>query len=519
MGEGYVKKVAISSAIRKDNDIVREFLISLKELNKTKVKVSYCFIDDNSDEKSSEYIREFKDSVDDVTILEVKDKEYYKNSFIGDHQWSDGMINKIAYYKNEIIKWFLQGDGEYLFFVDSDLILHKETLITLLESDKDIISNIFWTAWGADGIEHPQVWQVDFYTMFKANMLRRITPKEAEAEANEFLAKLRVGGVYKVGGLGACTLIKREPLEKGVDFSPIYNVSFWGEDRHFCIRAVAYGYELFVNTYHPSLHIYRKSDLEKINDFKNEIYNGSNKIVRRVREENKITLSMVLKNEGKRYLREFLQKHREIIDSAVIIDDGSIDDTLDIVKEILEGIPFKLIQNNKSLFKNEVELRKLQWEETIKTDPDWILNLDGDEVFEDEFYNSIRELIKSDTNNDAYCFRLYDFWDENHYREDKEWRAHKYYRPFLVRYQPNFKYIFRNTSQHCGRFPSNVFQLENKLSNFRLKHFGWAKVEDRAEKYKRYMTLDPMGKYGNINQYLSILDTDPNLILWDENSR
>ena len=35
----------------------------------------------------------------------------------------------------------------------------------------------------------------------------------------------------------------------------------FGEDRHFCIRAAALGFTLYVDTHYPAYHIYRESDL------------------------------------------------------------------------------------------------------------------------------------------------------------------------------------------------------------------------------------------------------------------
>ena len=54
------------------------------------------------------------------------------------------------------------------------------------------------------------------------------------------------------------------------------------------------------------------------------------------------------------------------------------------------------------------------------------------------------------TEVDGYMFRLYDFWDEDHYREDSLWNAHNTYRLFMIRYQENYNYLFRETPQHCG---------------------------------------------------------------------
>jgi hypothetical protein len=166
------------------------------------------------------------------------------------------------------------------------------------------------------------------------------------------------------------------------------------------------------------------------------------------------------------------------------------------------------------MFANEVELRKKQWSETIKTNPDWILNLDADEILEDGFWDNVQNLMnRSDI--DFYFFRLYDMWNETHYREDKYWNAHSIYRPFLMRYQPHFNYVWNETPQHCGRFPINALLLPKTTSKFRVKHFGWATKTDRAAKYKRYKLLDPDAMYGSREQYNSIMDTNPNLIKWE----
>jgi hypothetical protein len=60
--------------------------------------------------------------------------------------------------------------------------------------------------------------------------------------------------------LGACTLISVPALKAGLNFLPINNVSFWGEDRWFCIRAEALGFPLYIDTHYPAKHLYRESD-------------------------------------------------------------------------------------------------------------------------------------------------------------------------------------------------------------------------------------------------------------------
>ena len=75
--------------------------------------------------------------------------------------------------------------------------------------------------------------------------------------------------------------------------------------------------------------------------------------VRQYKEQgNKITLSMIVKNEEGRYLNQVLNSLKGHIDEAVIIDDGSSDNTINICREILQDIPLHIIQNEQSMFAN-----------------------------------------------------------------------------------------------------------------------------------------------------------------------
>lgn len=230
---------------------------------------------------------------------------------------------------------------------------------------------------------------------------------------------------------------------------------------------------------------------------------------------NRLTLSMIIHNEEDNYLKMVLEAHREYIDDAVIIDDSSTDSSVQICADVLKDIPYHIIHNSVSKFSNEVELRKQQWDETVKTDPDWILNVDADHMFEKKFKDKVRELINQ-TTSDVICFRLYDFWDKEHYRDDQYWFAHNTYRPFLTRYQKGYNYQWLYTPQHCGHFPKNIFGLPSSISDIRLKHFGWADSTIRLERYKRYLKLDPDFRYGWREQIQSVLDENPNLVKWEE---
>ena len=256
-------KILIGSPIHQKPDILALFLQSLQRLNTDKLKLSYVFIDDNTDEASRDLLKEFAQQNKDVEILPSTSHDVYvTNDYT--HQWTYDLVWKVANFKNAMIQYFLARDDDYLFFIDSDILIDPHTLTHLVTTKKDIISEIFWTKWTPGSVALPQVWYSDLYTQIKLAPNESLAHLSAEEVANRhqaFLDEMQTPGVYEVGGLGACTLIKRNVLEAGVNFSKISNVSFWGEDRHFCIRANVLGFPLHVDTHLPAYHIYRSSDM------------------------------------------------------------------------------------------------------------------------------------------------------------------------------------------------------------------------------------------------------------------
>ncbi len=66
--------------------------------------------------------------------------------------------------KDVIINYAKENQYDYLFLIDSDLMLHPNTLKQLVNQDKEIISEIFWTKWP---IPLPQVWLYDEFIQYE----------------------------------------------------------------------------------------------------------------------------------------------------------------------------------------------------------------------------------------------------------------------------------------------------------------------------------------------------------------
>jgi len=64
---------------------------------------------------------------------------------------------KVGNYKNDIIQYAIENKYDYLFFVDSDLVVHPDLVEHLKAANKDIVSEIFWTKWHNDRSLEPNV--------------------------------------------------------------------------------------------------------------------------------------------------------------------------------------------------------------------------------------------------------------------------------------------------------------------------------------------------------------------------
>ena len=75
----------------------------------------------------------------------------------------------------------------------------------------------------------------------------------------------RKPGLYQVGMTGALMMVKRRGFEAGVDYSRIPNIfqALRGEDRHFCVRAACAGFELWMDTHCPAIHLYTEAEYQK----------------------------------------------------------------------------------------------------------------------------------------------------------------------------------------------------------------------------------------------------------------
>lgn len=239
----------IASCIRQKPEILREFLESLDGLEKPEGH-EYFFVLSDLEEASREILSDWSrgKSIETETMN-------FGDPYATDedtHHWTSKLVSNVIEMKERILE---RAKGyDHLLFVDSDTYLHPKTLTQLLSRGKDIITEISWTQWCANDPRGamPNTW---FYHPYGF-------PRDG-------LERLRKEPLVKVGGFGGLYLLSKKAIEAGVSFSRTEgSPDDWGEDRFFAMRAKDLGFDLWCDTTLPSFHIYRMSDLPRLQRWK-----------------------------------------------------------------------------------------------------------------------------------------------------------------------------------------------------------------------------------------------------------
>ena len=143
--------------------------------------------------------------------------------------------------RNTAVRYLLSSKHDYLFFLDTDIILQSDTLIKLLDSieeKKFIISAMY---------------VID--TLFQPAVCAKVSKDKWRWISLIELLKKGKTGLVEVDGVGAgCLLIDRIVLED-IQYPWFKFSENYGEDLYFCSKAKRAGYKSYMNMDARVMHI------------------------------------------------------------------------------------------------------------------------------------------------------------------------------------------------------------------------------------------------------------------------
>jgi hypothetical protein len=229
-----------------------------------------------------------------------------------------------------------------------------------------------------------------------------------------------------------------------------------------------------------------------------------------------ITLTIV-KNEEKRFLKEFLEALSKYSDYAVMLDNGSTDKSKEMMSEWLKNNKGVLLESDEDFKVNESKIRGMMWDAARKEakEGDWIYVVDADEIPMDEFVRNKENLMDLPDPLIGINFRKIELWNDKEYRIDSLW-SNYFYRMFKFK---DLDWGWENVKGlHCPALPEYAMtgNLSIFNSNIRIKHLAYCTPELRKEKFEFMKAAGNPADKVNYNHLLTIESNNPRLLKLNE---
>ena len=193
-------------------------------------------------------------------------------------------------------------------------------------------------------------------------------------------------------------------------------------------------------------------------------------------------------NEGKTGNLERCLKHlSNFCDDVVFCDDSSSDNSIEIAKKYTKNII--ILPDD---FKKELSHKQKLLELALTLNPDWIVSLDPDEIFDRQGeLGGIRKLCHygDEHNIDSFSFLYYNLWKgQKNFRTDELWL--KNWQPKLWKNTGELKFDVKE-GLHLRQYPLGL--KTDRRTDIKLIHYGFAAEEDVNKKYSNYQSLGQSG--------------------------
>lgn len=237
------KRILIAAPVYQKEEIFKEYLNSLDHLIIPEgYEVKRFFYLHNSPQlkkflKEDEYI----ELINNINLTQNQNDR--KN-------WTLDNYKIVSQMRNYILKYAKDNNFDYIFSVDSDVLLHPNTLLILIKDNQDIVGHLSWTKFNNNSTVSSNCAQFENW-------------KQIEEIQKNFL----IPNFYEGGWTGRTTLISSRIINnEKINYDIIPGVDNTGsEDYAFCLKAycnipnLKIGFETRI----PSRHLYNQKDYER----------------------------------------------------------------------------------------------------------------------------------------------------------------------------------------------------------------------------------------------------------------
>jgi len=261
-------RVLVASVIRKPPVVVSALLKTLAwQRLRAPLDLSFAFITDYAPTDAALEPLKVQELLDEFAKTHETQVEHHGANPGGDYGdgaetrlWQPAAMQRVAALKNRLLQHVLSGAFDACWLVDADVLCDPTTLQSLWDTSEPIVAGVYWTHWqkpntAASDFAHagPQVWLRHPYFLNGRGY--------TEAEFRDVLVRRQK---VRVWGLGACTLIHRAVVEKGVNFTKVEGLPpgpmSEGEDRAFCARADMLHLPLYADAWPDIWHAYHPEE-------------------------------------------------------------------------------------------------------------------------------------------------------------------------------------------------------------------------------------------------------------------
>lgn len=195
-----------------------------------------------------------------------------------------------------------------------------------------------------------------------------------------------------------------------------------------------------------------------------------------------LTVASIVRNEAGRFLPAALEAWKQLADRIVVLDDGSTDGS----DALCEAAGAVVHRRDALMFGNEWRARQNLWRLATKG-ADWVIWLDADQVLSCDPRPFLKPAVA--------CFRVYDLWGADEYREDAWWTGHlrAWWPAVHVPSLPaGFVDEWPERGWHSGHVPANLPGQRHAMPpECAVLHYAYSTPELREQKAAMYRELGP----------------------------